>query len=104
MIFYNVKTEEIVDVEGLKKAVYPMTLAVNITDDSLSGTDFVILNKEERPTPSILQKVVEDTVTNIDGKYYLSYKLVDRYEGTNKATIEAEVLAEQAKNRRKNKH
>lgn len=102
MLFYNTKTKVVVNVEELKKALYPMTLARELTKEALAGTDFVLLTKGTRPTATVIQKVVEDAVVQIGKDYQLSYKVVDKYSGVNKTELEAAALASEKKEDDKN--
>ncbi len=80
MVFYNPTTQEILnDVEELKEKLYPSTLPAEITDEKISFTGWYILNKTTAPVVDDFHNAELDGATYTDGKYYMKWKIVDKY-------------------------
>ena len=97
MLFYNTKEQVILTIDELKKAMYPSTLPRDITEAALAGTPYKIVHKTVPPKTTVIQKVEITGAELIEGKYYTTWKILDKFSGPNKAELEANTLADKQK-------
>lgn len=79
MLYINEKTKEYpIDIEEIKK-LYPLNTSFPV--DFVPGEDYKVVNQVNVPDHDReIQEVVETAPVKIDGKWYMTYKVVSKFK------------------------